>query len=132
MPIYNYQTILDYDGNRPLYITESETDALALNELGETALALVGGQKHIDSLVVRELAHLITEGLSTKIEINIVADRDNTGEAFFKSIADALFIAGVPSDNLNKYQSDEQYKDIAEQVKSIKVTERRTVRQGKI
>lgn len=122
-PIYNYQTILEYDGTRPLYITESETDALALNELGETALALVGGQKHLDSLVVRELAHLITNGLSPKVQVNIVADRDTTGEVFFKSVADALYLAGVPSDNLNKYQSDEQYKDIADQVKANKTTE---------
>ena len=123
-PIYNYQTVIEYDGNRPLYITESETDALALNELGETALALVGGQKHLDSLVVRELAHLITNGLSPKIQVNIVADRDTTGEVFFKSVADALYLAGVPANNLNKYQSDEQYKDIADQVKAIKTTER--------
>jgi len=122
--IYNYQTIAEYDGSRPLYITESETDALALNELGEIALALVGGQKHLDSLVVRELAHLIINGFSPKLQINIVTDRDTTGEVFFKSVADALYIAGVPADNLNKYQSDEQYKDIADQVKAIKTTER--------
>ena len=123
-PIYNYQTVIEYDGSRPLYITESETDALALNELGETALALVGGQKHLDSLVVRELAHLITNGFTPKLEINIVADRDTTGDVFFKSVADALYLAGVPANNLNKYQSDEQYKDIADQVKAIKTTER--------
>jgi len=123
-PIYNYQTINEYDGVNPLYITESETDALALNELGETALALVGGQKHPDSLVVRELAHLITDGLSPKIEINIVADRDATGDTFFNAVAKALYLAGVPSDNLNKYQSDEQYKDIAEQVRALKAPER--------
>ena len=123
-PIYNYQTVVAYDGTRPLYITESETDSLALNELGETALALVGGQKHPDSLVVRELAHLITNGLSPKIEINIVADRDTTGDSFFTNVAKALYLAGVPSDNLNKYQSDEQYKDIAEQVRALKAPER--------
>lgn len=123
-PIYNYQTVVEYDGTRPLFITESETDALALNELGETALALVGGQKHPDSLVVRELAHLITNGLSPSIEINIVADRDTTGDSFFTNVAKALYLAGVPSDNLNKYQSDEQYKDIAEQVRALKAPER--------
>ena len=122
-PIYNYQTVVEYDGIRPLFITESETDALALNELGETALALVGGQKHPDSLVVRELAHLITNGLSPSIEINIVADRDTTGDSFFTNVAKALYLAGVPSDNLNKYQSDEQYKDIAEQVRALKAPE---------
>jgi DNA primase len=123
-PIYNYQTITDYDGSKPLYITESETDSLALNEMGETAVALVGGQKHPESLVVRELAHLITNGLSPKIQLNIVADRDATGDSFFTNVAKALYLAGVPSDNLNKYQSDEQYKDIAEQVRAIKATER--------
>lgn len=123
-PIYNYQTVVAYDGTRPLYITESETDSLALNELGEIAIALVGGQKHPDSLVVRELAHLITNGLSPSIEINIVADRDTTGDSFFTNVAKALYLAGVPSDNLNKYQSDEQYKDIAEQVRALKAPER--------
>lgn len=123
-PIYNYQTLLEYDGIRPLYITESETDALALNELGETALALVGGQKHPDSLVVRELVHVIVSGFSPRLEINIVADRDTTGDSFFTNVAKALYLAGVPSDNLNKYQSDEQYKDIAEQVRALKAPER--------
>lgn len=62
--IYNYQTIeAEYDGTSPLYITESETDALAPNELGEPPLALVGGQKHIDSLVVRELAQFDYRGV---------------------------------------------------------------------
>lgn len=93
-PIYNYQTVVAYDGTRPLYITESETDSLALNELGEIAIALVGGQKHPDSLVVRELAHLITNGLSPSIEINIVADRDTTGDSFFTNVAKALYLAG--------------------------------------
>lgn len=123
-PIYNYQTIVEYDGVNPLYITESETDALALNELGETTLALVGGQKHPDSLVVRELAHLITDGLSPKIQVNIVADRDTTGDTFFNNVAKALYLAGVPSDNIEKYQSDQQYKDIGEQVRAIKATDR--------
>jgi DNA primase len=123
-PIYNYQTISEYDGANPLYVTESETDALALSELGEIALALVGGQKHPDSLVVRELAHLITNGLNPKIQVNIVADRDTTGDTFFNAIAKALYLAGVPSDNLNKYQSDEQYKDIADQVRALKAHER--------
>lgn len=123
-PIYNYQMVLGYDDTRPLYITESETDALALTEMGETALALVGGQKHPDSLVVRELAHLIVSGLSPKTEVNIVADRDTTGDSFFTNVAKALYLAGVPSGNLNKFQSDEPYKDIAEQVKAMKQTER--------
>lgn len=123
-PIYNYQAIIEYDGDSPLFITESETDALALAEQGETALALVGGQKHPDSLVVRELTHLITNGLSPKLQINIVADRDATGEQFFNSIAKALYLAGVPSDNLNKHQSDPQYKDVAEQLQIIKTPER--------
>jgi DNA primase len=123
-PIYNYQTIAEYDGSRPLYITESETDALALNELGETALALGGGQKHPDSLVVRELAHLITNGLTPKIQVNIAVDRDATGDTFFNAVAKALYLAGVPSDNLNKYQSDPEYKDIGEQVQANKATER--------
>ena len=116
-PIYNYQAICTYDGKQPLFITESETDALALIDMGETAIALVGGQKHPDSLTVRETTHLVTKGLSPKIQVNIVADRDTTGEQFFTNIAKALYIAGVPSDRIEKYQSDPDYKDIGEQLK---------------
>jgi len=101
-----------------LFITESETDALALTELGEIALALVGGQKHPDSLVVRELAHLITKGLTPKLLVKIVADRDTTGDTFFNNVAKALYLAGVPSDNIEKYQSDPEYKDIGEQLQA--------------
>lgn len=126
-PIYNYQAVLEYDGTKPLFITESETDALALTELGEIALALVGGQKHPDSLVVRELAHLITKGLTPKLLVKIVADRDTTGDTFFNNVAKALYLAGVPSDNIEKYQSDPEYKDIGEQVQA----NARTVKQIK-
>ena len=116
-PIYNYQAICTYDGKQPLFITESETDALALTDMGETAIALVGGQKHPDSLTVRETTHLVTKGLSPRIQVNIVADRDTTGEQFFESVAKALYIAGVPSDRIEKYQSHPDYKDIGEQLK---------------
>lgn len=117
-PIYNYQAIVEYDGVKALFITESETDALALTELGEIALALVGGQKHPDSLVVRELAHLITKGLTPKLLVKIVANRDTTGDTFFNNVAKALYLAGVPSDNIEKYQSDPEYKDIGEQLQA--------------
>ena len=121
-PVYNYQAVCNYDGERPLFITESETDALALSDMGEVAVALVGGQKHPDSLVVRELAHLITKGLSPKIEVSIVADRDTTGEQFFSNVAKALYIAGLPSNNINKYQCDAEYKDIGEQLRQERAT----------
>lgn len=116
--IYNYQAIYLYNGDDPLYITESETDALALTEMGKTAIALVGGQKHPESLVVREAIHLITTGLSSKLKIKIVTDRDSTGEQFFNNIGKALYIAGVASNNIEKYQSKPEYKDISEQLKA--------------
>lgn len=117
-PIYNYQAIYGYTGTEPLYITESETDSLALTQMGNIAIALVGGQKHPDSLVVRELVQLITKGLNKRIKLRIVADRDTTGEQFFESIGKALYIAGVPSNNIEKYQAKKPHKDISEQLKS--------------
>lgn len=126
-PIYNYQTLADYEGKDPLYITESETDALALNQMGYTALALVGGQKHPDSLTVRELTHAIIEGFSTSLEVAIVADRDDTGDNFYKAVAKALDLAGLRPSNISKVQSDPMYKDIADEVKA-QLTQSRTVR----
>ena len=113
--IYNYQTIVDLTDGDPIYITESETDALALTEQGYVALALVGGQKHPKSLVVRELAHIIVEGFSTAQRVQIAVDRDDTGTNFFNAVAKALYIAGIPADQIVKYQCKHpEHKDAAE------------------
>lgn len=120
-PIYNYQALAEYDGSRPLYITESETDALALAEQGETALALVGGQKNPDSLVVRELNHVITDCFSTSLEIRIATDRDDTGGVFFESIAKSFYLSGIPSSKLIKHQCEHtEHKDVADCLRDLK------------
>jgi len=127
-PIYNYQVMLDYDDTRPLYITESETDALALAEMGETALALVGGKKHYQSLVVRELVHLVADGFSNGIDIRIATDRDATGEGFYNTIAKALYLGGVPAEQISKYTCEHpEHKDVAECLASNTPTERANV-----
>ena len=114
-PIYNYQAMLDYDPSKPLYVTESETDALALTEMGETALALVGGKKHYQSLVVRELAHLVVDGFTADLEVQIATDRDATGDTFYNAVAKALYLAGVPANKIIKYACKHpEHKDIAE------------------
>ena len=114
-PIYNYQAMLDYDDTKPLYITESETDALALAEMGETALALVGGKKHYQSLVVRELVHLVVNGFNSEATVRIATDRDETGEGFYTNVAKALYLGGLPADKISKYTCEHQeHKDIAE------------------
>ncbi len=124
-PIYNYQALAEYDGVRPLYITESETDALALAEQGETALALVGGQKHPDSLVVRELVHVVTDCFTTDLTIHIATDRDDTGGVFFESIAKSFYLAGIPSNKLVKYQCDHaEHKDVADCLRANRTSER--------
>lgn len=114
-PIYNYQTLLDYDDTKPLYVTESETDALALTEMGETAIALVGGNKHPESLLVRELVHLVVDGFDGAIDIRIVTDRDATGNTFYEAVAKALYLGGVQAKQIYKYTCKHpEHKDIAE------------------
>lgn len=116
-PIYNYQAMLTYDDTKPLYITESETDALALAEMGETALALVGGKKHYQSLVVRELVHLVADGFSNGLEIRIATDRDQTGEGFYSTVAKALYLGGLPADKISKYTCEHpEHKDIGARI----------------
>ena len=127
-PIYNYQVMLDYDDTRPLYITESETDALALAEMGETALALVGGKKHYQSLVVRELVHLVVDGFSGSIKIRIATDRDATGEGFYNTVAKALYLGGVPAEQISKYTCEHsEHKDVAECLASNRTPEQPNV-----
>lgn len=114
-PIYNYQTLLDYDDTKPLYVTESETDALALTEMGETAIALVGGKKHPESLLVRELVHLVVDGFDGAIDVRIATDRDATGNTFYEAVAKALYLGGVQAKQIYKYTCKHpEHKDIAE------------------
>lgn len=113
--IYNYQMLLNYDDTKPLYVTESETDALALTEMGETAIALVGGKKHPESLLVRELVHLVVDGFDGAIDVRIVTDRDPTGETFYNAVAKALYLGGVDTKKIYKYTCKHlEHKDIAE------------------
>lgn len=122
---------------KPLYITESETDALAIRELamrdGDDAyvVALVGASKNSESLVVRELVKVLKKaGMSSTI--NIVTDRDDAGENFCSVVGNVLQEAGFTE--VYKWQEwDESIKDIGEhlmrfargeQMKQIKINER--------
>lgn len=122
---------------KPLYVTESETDAIAIRELAMRdgddayAVALVGASKNPESLVVRELVKVLKKA-GTSSTINIVTDRDDAGENFCNVIGNVLQEAGFTE--VYKWQEwDESIKDIGEhlmrlvrgeQVKQIKINER--------
>lgn len=126
-----------YPSAPPLYITESETDSIALTELARrqdkdiTAIALVGGQKTENSLTVRELTHILT-ALDKAVEVNIVTDRDNTGEVFFNAVATALYKQGFNPKNLIKWQEwSKQAKDVGEHLQRLTEQQsNRTAKQG--
>jgi DNA primase len=122
--LYRYAT--EY-GATPtqLYITESETDALAVRELASRrgkrvyAAALTGGQKSQHSRVVRELVHFLS-GLDKQAVINIVTDRDKTGEVFYNAVASSLYKAGFNANNLIKWQEwHGAYKDVGEHLQAL-------------
>lgn len=120
-----YRYAIHYGATPPLYITESETDALAIRELASRrgkrvyAVALTGGQKNQHSLVLRELTHVLSS-IDKQAVINIVTDRDKTGEAFFNAVASTLYKAGFNADNLIKWQEwHEGFKDVGEHLQAI-------------
>ncbi len=122
---------------KPLYVTESETDALAIRELAMRdnddayAVALVGASKNPESLVVRELVKVLKKA-GTSSTVNIVTDRDDAGENFCSVIGNVLQEAGFTE--VYKWQEwDASIKDIGEhlmrlargeQVRRIKINER--------
>ena len=129
-----YKYAIHYGATPPLFITESETDALAIRELasrqGKTvyAVALVGGQKNQHSLVLRELTHVLSS-IDKQAVINIVTDRDKTGEAFFNAVASTLYKAGFNADNLIKWQEwHEGFKDVGEHLQALARASNRTVK----
>ena len=89
---------MTYPKPNALYITESETDSIAVTELakrqGKTvqAIALVGGQKNEHSLVLRELVEVVKN--HKEATVNIVTDRDDTGETFYEAVATTLYKVG--------------------------------------
>lgn len=97
---------------KPLMITESETDALACRELslrkyGDEgyAVALCGGGKNEHSPIVRELVKVVAlESDKTKVKVRVCVDADETGEHFFNTVGNALYQAGLPAENIERYQ----------------------------
>lgn len=100
--IYGYDRLcgwaMTYPKPNALYISESETDSIAVTELanrqGKTvqAIALVGGQKNEHSLVLRELAEAVKD--HKEATVNIVTDRDDTGDTFYNAVATTLYKVG--------------------------------------
>lgn len=124
--IYGYDRLcgwaMTYPKPNALYITESETDSIAVTELakrqGKTvqAIALVGGQKNEHSLVLRELAEAVKDHKGATI--NIVTDRDETGETFFKAVATTLYKAGFTE--IYKWQEwATSLKDVGEHLEKL-------------
>lgn len=124
--IYGYDRLcgwaMTYPKLNALYITESETDSIAVTELakrqGKTvqAIALVGGQKNEHSLVLRELAEVVKD--HKEATINIVTDRDETGETFFKAVATTLYKAGFTE--IYKWQEwATSLKDVGEHLEKL-------------
>ncbi len=134
--IYGYDRLSDWlveyiNGRtkKPLYVTESETDALAIRELAlrvgddAYAVALPGGRKSSGSLVVRELIKVLKKA-GTSAVVHIVTDRDKTGEEFCNAISGALYEAGFTK--IYRWQEwDEDIKDIGEHLMRIAKGERR-------
>lgn len=124
--IYGYDRLcgwaMTYPKPNALYITESETDSIAVTELakrqGKTvqAIALVGGQKNEHSLVLRELAEAIKS--HKEATVNIVTDRDETGDTFYNAVATTLYKAGFTE--IYKWQEwATSLKDIGEHLEKL-------------
>ncbi len=132
--LYGYETVFKWaseypTAKYPLTITESETDALACRELslrkyGDEgyAVALCGGGKNEHSPIVRELIKVATlESDKTKVRVRVCVDADETGEHFFNTIGNALYQAGLPAENIERYQpwASMGLKDMGDYLKRI-------------
>lgn len=132
--LYGYETVFKWaseypTAKYPLTITESETDALACRELslrkyGDEgyAVALCGGGKNEHSPIVRELIKVATlESDKTKVKVRVCVDADETGEHFFNTIGNALYQAGIPAENIERYQpwASMGLKDMGDYLKRI-------------
>lgn len=127
--IYGYDRLskwaMSYPQVPPLFISESETDSIAVTELAKRqgkevyAIALVGGQKNEGSVVLRELTEVIKQ-VDKGAVINIITDRDKTGDTFYNAVATTLYKAGFNPNNLIKWQEwHETLKDVGEHLQRL-------------
>ena len=102
--LYNYNRLYEwlslYNSLPPIYVTESETDALAFYEYMKNyegkdtyVVALEGASKDENSLVIRELLKAI-EIKGERPLIGVIKDADDAGDHFFKTIQRAFIKAG--------------------------------------
>lgn len=131
--LYGYELLWlwasGYPNPKTLTITESETDALACRELslrkyGDEgyAVALCGGGKNEHSPIVRELVKVVAlESDKSKIKVRVCVDADETGEHFFNTVGNALYQAGLPAENIERYQpwASMGLKDMGDYLKRI-------------
>lgn len=124
-----------------LYISESETDAIAIKHLDSQgipchAIALSGGGVGKDSLRVRELIDMLNRDPYRQIwgkskadqPITILEDKDDTGHHFTEIIADQLHSNGYT--NIEIFIADDGYKDASDQL--AKTERSNGVNDGKI
>lgn len=102
--LYNYNRLYEwltlYNSLPPIYITESETDALAFYEYMRTyehkdtyVVALEGASKDENSLVIRELLKAI-EIKGERPLIGVIKDADEAGDRLLATLQRAFIKAG--------------------------------------
>lgn len=120
----------------PLFVSESETDSMAIKEMARLqgqqvySVSLSGGQKNPESLLVLELAEAVKCMKGEDVNINIITDRDPTGETFFNAVATALYRVGFNEKRLVKWQRwDKRAKDPNEHLQMYVRQKNRTTEQ---
>lgn len=102
--LYNYNRLYEwltlYNSLPPIYVTESETDALAFYDYMKIyegkdtyVVALEGASKDENSLVIRELLTAI-QIKGERPLIGVVKDNDEAGDHLFKTLQRAFIKAG--------------------------------------
>lgn len=83
-----------------IYLTESETDALAMQEIFKIhnkegyCVALPSASKNLDSVIVRELIEFVSK-TDRNTKLVVVADDDKPGMHFYHTIGQAAYNAGI-------------------------------------
>lgn len=114
-PIFGYDQLTKWAGlvtkeQPPLYVTGSETDAIAITQLAKLkgkkayVVALCGEKKTEATPVVRELVQVIKTYKQFGATMNICTDNDKTGNEFYKNMAKTLYQTGLKPQNLIKWQ----------------------------
>jgi DNA primase len=104
--LYNYDALYGITSGNKLYVAEGETDTMTLNQLGLSAVGLMGATQDIEPL-----ADILLNTFANEIAVVLCFDNDQAGDNAYEKNANYLWRRGI---RVQRKIIPPEYKDITD------------------